>query len=420
MTSWYPTCDGNPITSKSQGIYRPEAYGTVTGTDPADGALVQAAFDAVKAAGGGTVVLEQTYAYTDGANHDGVTEGKIGVYTSTVGLWLDASNVVVDGKGTGVLKLSAMPEFTAAYVGFLIGNGGFSGGTLPGDGTWEYLEANGTWIENVMIKDLDFDNSVLTDEDLDTLTNDLYGAVVLMAFCRNSDYDGINVDRAWGGGISTHSSSSYNHLSNLHIGVTERWGFWLDGCEGSVIDNISVDGFLDPNSNAGLICATNADYSHGSSDNEVSNFAFMNCQLGIGGVGPNSVIHDGEITIGPASTTKLGISLDTRNAAHGCWWHHDVEIYGVTIYRGVGMTGTIFGIQLTGVNAALVDGLPRECSDNNIHDCFFPYEAPGYALVLNVQAKRNTFTGHTITANIYADVSGGTASDNVIQTEKTP
>ena len=390
-------------------IFRPEDYGTPTGTDSTiDMPLVQSAINSAVSAGGGTVRLERTYAYTHSGN-----QTTLGPYRNRdYGFWVNGSNIAIDGNGTGILKIVGLPTFTNSYIGFLVGNGGYTG-IYPG---WDAVEVTGTWTENVSIKNLSFDNSLLTDANLSTLTGGVISSCLLLAFCRNCEIDGITIDRGWGitGAISTHCSSILNAVRNCDIALSQRVAYWFDGTENSTFDDLTCNSFLDTTNANGLTIAINTDYSHGSARNTVKNCRLAGVHTGIGVGGEDNIVENNTITVISNNTTHVGVSVGALANIKGKWAGMRSIIRNNNFVRDTSDGPRGFGVQLNGINANAYDGLPLESADANVYGNTFGSQL-GQALVLGPQANRNTFQHNTINcATEVFDNSGGTAVGNVI------
>lgn len=391
-------------------IFRPEDYGIPTGTDPSvDMQLVQSAINAAANEGGGTVRLERIYAYIHSGNRT-----TLGPYRNVdYGFHVNHSNITIDGCGTGALKLVGFPTFTNSYIGFLVGNGGYTG-IYPG---WDIVKATGTWIENVAIKNLTFDNSFLSDTDLGALTGGVISSCLLFAFCRNCMIENITVDRGWGitGAISTHCSSILNVVRNCTVDQSHRVAYWFDGAEDSTFENLECNSFLDTVNANGLTIAVNTDYFHGPSRNAVKNCTLSGVHTGIGIGGEGNIVDGNTVNVIVNNTTHVCVSVGALANAHGKWAGMRNTIRNNNFVRGVSGGPRGFGVQLDGINANNYDGLPLESAEANIYGNTFG-EQLGQALVLGPQANRNVFQHNTILCNTAVfDNSGGTATGNIIE-----
>jgi parallel beta-helix repeat protein len=403
------------VTNPSQGIYRPEAYGVPDGATPAtDMPLVQAALDAVTAAGGGTVRLDQTYALGYTAGHD-LTQS-VGPYSISYGVWLNSSNVVVDGNGTGVFVIPANPVGMAhPYVAFLAGNGGYSlsvEGSYPG---WAWLMANDAGNANVTLKDFSFDCSALSDADLLALTTGALSSVLAMCHNLDSTIDGITIDRGFGstGAISIHCSSLRCDCKNCTVTLAYNRAFHFDGPEAGTFSNLVVGGMIvDTQTNLGI--ATNTDYQHDSLDCIIDSCNLSGGLYGIaiGGSG-NSIINNTVNLPSDTSITRYGIVVAV-NTLTADWPASNVTITGNTIDRpGGGVKG--WGILLQGQTVSPNTGLPI-----TVEACDIESNTLGAGLAIGIrfdqEAKNNTFIHNTNNAqtntSLHVTATGNVTSPN--------
>ena len=404
----YPIIIGSQINSPSQGIYRPEAYGAAGDGIANDTAKVQAALDAATAAGGGTVKLDRTYGYTKTAE----APSPVGPYPVSYGLWLNSSNVIIDGGGNGVLKLLSMPTFTNPFIGFLIGNGGFSG-SFPSGG-WDWLEANGTWTSHVTFKDISFNHSVLTDANLLTLTTGSFNSVLAMIFCEDSLISGVTIDRAWGstGGITLHGSSRRCTVDHCTITLTQKLGFHFDGPSDCSFSDLIVAGFLVTTAELGIMLACNTDYRHDSTRCIINHCTLSGVHTGIGTTGFDHTISNNTIHLKDDSTVHIGVDKRIGDTSLMADDAGRLTVTGNTVdHASLPRKGWAF--HTSGKNATIFDGLPRIISHCTITGNTITNTDYGY--VIDKQSQYNTFQYNTLNnAAISVDISSGTAIENIV------
>jgi len=414
----YPHITWTPITNLSGGIYRPEAYGTPGGTNPAvDMPLIQAAFNAATAAsaiGNNTTVrLDKTYAYGYIAGQD-LTQS-IGPYSISYGIWLNGSNITVDGNNTGKLVCPALPVGMAfPYVGFLIGNGGYSYATQGGYPGWAWLMANDAGKSHIVVKNFVFDNSALTDANLVTLSNGSLSGCLAACHILNSEIYGITIDRGYGvcSGLTLHCSSLRTDVHDCTISKGYRRGFHLDGPEDGEFYNLVYGGMTDANyDHSALGIATNTDYRHAPQNNIVHNCSVTDGGISTGGYN-NQIINNTIILPADDAVTRVAISISVNTLILN-WPVNNAIVTGNIIQKGGGVARG-WGVYLDGVDVSPNDGQPITVTNCNVSGNTFG-NLLAIACVLGQQAKNNNFIHNIIyCGQASADVSGGTATGNIL------
>jgi len=416
MTWTYPC---KPTVESGGPIFRPEAYGAAGDGATDDTAAVQAALDAANAAGERcTVRLDQSYVIGLGDDlHD-----IIGDYDVSYGLWLNASDVILDGNATGSLVVLGVPAAAYGYLLLLVGNGGHSVADGESVTTWEDMEANGTWTEGCVVKDLAVDASALSDANLAAMSGAMFSGILNLAFCRDCTVHGVTVDRAWGYGIGSSCSSSDCTFDSCTIEKAYQYAFFFDGPEGCTFDTLIVNDFVLTNATtAGISFGTNTDYRHNAGRNTIQDCQITNAANGLAVIAwadlwesetDDTEISGCVITL-PAdiSITRVGITVTVSTLLQN-WPTRGIRITDCTINKaGGGIKG--WGLYLRGYDEGFGGepvGVEGVLATGNTFGSLL-----AYALVLHQQAKNNTFANNTVGGvNTVVDISGGTATGNMV------
>lgn len=345
----------NPfVRRRALNVFTPEQFGNVTGNDPAvDMPLVNAAIAAASERRG-TVRLRNTYAYTAAVNRL-----NLGSYVNTsYGFQINTSGVKVDGGGR--LKIAGKPTFPTTFVSFLVGNGLYdyeeTGHTFPGH---DELLANGNWIEDVILQDISFDNSALSDADLAAMTTSVIGSCVMFSGVRGAEISNISIDRGYGSNAAFHFNALTRDLvaHDIHVEVCQRNITWLDGLFGSELYNWTNTTILS-DVGGGLILTANTDYHQNTENVHVHDCVFndANNPAAVGGLG--HLIEDNIFNTRATAPSHTGMIIGAGANERGLYPASNITIINNEFSRpsvaangfGVEMDGATYLGQIAGID----------------------------------------------------------------------
>lgn len=292
--------------------FTPEQFGTPTGTDPSvDMPLVNSALLAARAAGGGRVLFQNRYA------HKRSGQINVGRYPMQYSWTTQQSNLTLEALPGADFLLTEAPASKPNYAVFVIGKGLYDIGVqnYPIDPnspyhapTPSFMDVQGEWYRNLTLKNLKFNNSVLTDADRTAMSvNQLASGVITVAGVHTADIGGIDIDKSWGadGGIHTTARTDHVHLHDCHIAHAYQHGFFVDGATNFLLENLSVDDCL---VYGGIQLGQNGDYQRVSTANVVQNCNVP--QIAVNG--SNNLIQDCTLVM-PSWATNNHFALFVRS-----------------------------------------------------------------------------------------------------------
>jgi hypothetical protein len=259
-------------------VFRPENYGAAANGITDDTEAINAAYAALKAAGGGILQLDNTYGFGVLRNPDATPrQFWMNQYPMRIGLLIDSDDVVIAGNGT--LKLNTAPTTSTGgvdnYVAIAVGH---AAPTVQ-----PYLSM--PYCYRTTIHGITIDVSALSDADLTLMGEGSISGAIALCKCDDFVIENVTVNGSWGftGVITVHVGSEYGIIRRNRVngraiaGANNAYtpmatGIWVDG--GRFIQIIDNDLSVVRN---GISAATNRDnnrdpYNVVIANNRVTNF----------------------------------------------------------------------------------------------------------------------------------------------------
>lgn len=206
------------ITGGEYMVFTPEMFGAVGDGTTDDTNALNRAVQACGESGGGIVRLTQAYNYDIGG------ETVFACYDEMYyGILVNYDNVFI--KGPGKLILDHVPDYnltTGHFISVLF---------TRQPQTVVFPQLGGTWIDNVGIEGIYFDNRLTFDQRASMATGNGHTSCVNFAHARNFFCRNVTVMKAFNAGLYAVLASSDGAFKNNTIIGSSGQGFFLDGIQ---------------------------------------------------------------------------------------------------------------------------------------------------------------------------------------------